>query len=253
MKKLISIFSVLFQFISTLIVLFIIYIILAFLDNLNNNDPDFPNAIGFVIIQPVFGIIFVFLTIFICTIVGLPIRLMPKLFNWWNNRPMIILAGVVSGLLLIVMSLIPYFAETAKIVVDGEEKVKQIPNTNLGITGWFLTAFSLLHFYPLSLIKWIIKKLRIYEALWKLFTLFHEQTLKLGLSPPFLVVKMKQSGFSFPKDGLPAELQCLFPEWGDLYGSLHLYPPVHSILNSFDLDRVGEGRFNFSTSYIFVS
>jgi hypothetical protein len=164
LKKLISIFSVLFQFISTLIVLFIIYIILAFLDNLNNNDPDFPNAIGFVIIQPVFGIIFVFLTIFICTIVGLPIRLMPKLFNWWNNRPMIILAGVSFGLLLIVMSLIPYFADTAKIVVDGEEKVKQIPNTTLGITGWFLTAFFMLHFYPLSLIKWIINKLRIFEA-----------------------------------------------------------------------------------------
>ena len=121
------------------------------------NDFDLPSGIGFLIFQPVFGIVLSGLTIIACTILGLPIRLSPRLYNWWSERPFIIFIAVTVGLILLIMSL--FFTETINAVSDGEEKTKQIPNISLAVTGWVLTAFSLLHFYPMTIIKWLKKKL----------------------------------------------------------------------------------------------
>src|ERR1700730_10014122 len=123
------------------------------------NEFDLPSGVGFLIFQPVFGVILSGLTIIACLIIGLPIRLIPELYNWWSKRPLIIFVGVAIGLILLFFSLTSNFTETAKIVIDGEERTKQIPNTILAITGWFLTAFSLLHFYPLTIIKWFKEKI----------------------------------------------------------------------------------------------
>jgi len=43
--------------------------------------------------------------------------------------------------------------------MDGKEQTKEIPNSILALSGWLLTAFSLLHFYPATIIKWL-KKIR---------------------------------------------------------------------------------------------
>ena len=121
------------------------------------NDFDLPSGIGFVIFQPVFGIVLSGLTIIACIILGLPIRLIPRLYNWWSERPFIIFIAVTVGLILLIMSV--FFTDTVNAVSDGEEKTKQIPNISFALTGWFLTAFSLLHFYPVTIIKWLKKKI----------------------------------------------------------------------------------------------
>jgi hypothetical protein len=50
------------------------------------------------------------------------------------------------------MAILPIFKETVIYNLDNHPPIKQIPNIFFSIAGWFLTAFSMLHFYP-SLIK----------------------------------------------------------------------------------------------------
>jgi hypothetical protein len=154
-KKLISIATIIFQIFIAFVVLFVIYIIFALLDM---NDFDFANGVGFLIFQPLYGFIFSALTIAVCITVGLPIRLIPKLFKWWSLKPIIVFVGVIIGLILLIISLNSHFTETTNVTINGEQTVKQIPNITLALTGWFLTAFCLLHFYPLTIIKWFKTK-----------------------------------------------------------------------------------------------
>ena len=156
MEKIISIATVLFQLFIAFVGLLIIYMVFALLDMTEIN---FPNAVGFIIFQPLWGILICGLTIIACIILGLPIRLNPKLNKWWSKRPIIIFIGVMIGLLLLLLSLNSHLMQTAKFTIDGKEQTKLIPNSVLVVTGWFLTAFCLLHFYPLAAIKWLIKKI----------------------------------------------------------------------------------------------
>jgi hypothetical protein len=55
-----------------------------------------------------------------------------------------------AGLLVLLLSLFPSFTEEAKVMADGYETVKNVPNSYLSLAGWFLTAFSILHLYPAS-------------------------------------------------------------------------------------------------------
>ena len=121
------------------------------------NDFDFPNAIGFLIFQPIFGFIICALTILICIILGLPIRLITGLNNWWVQKPFIVFVGVAIGLILLLMSL--FITHKVIFIKEGQETAKQVPNIILAGSGWFLTAFCLLHFYPLALIKWFKEKI----------------------------------------------------------------------------------------------
>ena len=122
-------------------------------------DFDLPTGVGFIIFQPIFGIFLSGLTILACIILGLPIRLIPNIYNWWSKRPYIIFAGIFIGLILVLLSLNSHFTETAKVTIDDEEQTKEIPNSILALTGWALTAFSFLHFYPMTIIKWIKKRI----------------------------------------------------------------------------------------------
>jgi hypothetical protein len=81
-------------------------------------------------------------------IAGLPVRLNKKLNHWWTTNFYISIIGTVCGLTLLLLALLPNFNETATLIIDGQETLKQIPNTILSCAGWFLTAFSLLHLYP---------------------------------------------------------------------------------------------------------
>ena len=150
MRKIISISTILFQLFTTAAVLFVTYIIFALIDL---DDFDLITEGAFLISQPVYGILITVLTIIVCTIVGLPIRLKKTINKWWSRKPMLVFAGVVIGFILMSLSLNVNFSATTKVIVDGEERSKEIPNCSLLVTGWFLTAFSLLHFYPMPLIQ----------------------------------------------------------------------------------------------------
>jgi hypothetical protein len=150
MRKTAFALSLLFQLLMTFATLFVIYIIYALLDV---DEADMINGIGFIIFQPVFGFILTALTILICFIVGLPIRLKSKVRQWWLARPLLPIFGISIGLFLLFIAFSSNLAETRQIVLNGVTVDKEVPNTAISITGWFLTGFSLLHFYPQSVLS----------------------------------------------------------------------------------------------------
>ncbi len=118
--------------------------VFAFLDS----DFGFDGLFGLIVFQPIIAIILSGLTILVCLIVGLPIRLKSKLNYWWTTHFYVSIIGAIIGLTFLVLALFPTFRETVTYDLDGVPALKQIPNKLLSVAGWFLTAFSLLHIYP---------------------------------------------------------------------------------------------------------
>lgn len=131
------------QIFVTFIVLCSIYMFFALLDNEWGIDGMF----GLFFIQPIYAIIFSGLTIMISLLVGLPIRLIPKYNDWWRRCYYISISGIIIGIVLLIISLTPAFQNTFILIENGIERIKYIPNIVLAVSGWFLTAFFLLHFY----------------------------------------------------------------------------------------------------------
>ncbi len=144
MSKTITILTLGLQIALTFIATCCIYMVFALLDS----DFGFDGLFGLIIFQPIIAIILSGLTIFVCLIAGLPIRINNKLNYWWTTHFYILIIGTVFGLTFLILSILPTFRETVTYDLDGEPTLKQIPNTLLSILGWFLTAFSLLHIYP---------------------------------------------------------------------------------------------------------
>ena len=144
MNKTITILTVVLQFALTLIVTFCIYMFFAFLDN----DFGFDGLFGLIFFQPIIGVVVSGLTILLCLIVGLPIRLHKKLNYWWTTNFYISILGAIIGLALLLLAILPQFHETVTATIDGQETLKQIPYPSLTLIGWFLTTFSLLHIFP---------------------------------------------------------------------------------------------------------
>jgi len=155
MSKIITILILIFQFTLTFIAIFCIYMLFALLDN----DFGIDGLFGLFIFQPIFGVVLSILTIIVCLIVGLPIRLNKKLNHWWITNFYISIIGTFCGLILLIFALVPIFNETTIITENGQETLKHIPNSTLSYIGWFLTAFSLLHIYPPRQLTENIKKL----------------------------------------------------------------------------------------------
>ena len=132
------------QIAMTFIATFCIYMVFALLDS----NFGFDGLFGLVIFQPIMAVILSALTIFVCLILGLPIRLNNKLNYWWTTNFYIPIIGTTIGLTLLFLALLPTFSETVTYELDGEPTLKQIPNSIFSIAGWLLTAFSILHIYP---------------------------------------------------------------------------------------------------------
>jgi hypothetical protein len=130
--------------------MFVVYMIVAVLDVYESGVPE---TIGFLIFQPLFGLILVAITIFACFLVGLPIRLHQIANRWWRARQTIPLIGIITGLGLIAASFHPTLMTQTELVIDGTRVNKAIPNVGLAVGGWFLTSFSLLHWFPKGLIN----------------------------------------------------------------------------------------------------
>jgi hypothetical protein len=131
-----------------------IYMLLALLDSEGGID-------GFV------GLVFCLfiaaflsaLTIILCFIVGLPLRLNKSIYKWWTDHFYISIILTIIGLLLLFLSLTPQYIDTVTIQIDGQNKLKQIPDSIFSITGWFLTAFATLHLFPPNKLKDKIKNI----------------------------------------------------------------------------------------------
>lgn len=144
MNKAFSILTIGLQVALTFVATVCVYMVYALLDS----DFGFDGLFGLVLIQPIIGAILSLLTIFVCSLLGLPIRLNVNLHNWWTTHFYISLLGAVCGLTFLGFAILPSFQDTVATQIDGQESIKNIPNFYLAITGWFLTAFSLLHLYP---------------------------------------------------------------------------------------------------------
>lgn len=144
MSKIITILTIGLQIALTFTATCCIYMIFALLDN----DFGFDGLFGLFTVQPIIAIIFSGLTIFICLILGLPIRLNNKLNYWWTTHFYVSIIGTVFGLTFLFLALLPTFRETVTTDLDGQQTLKQVPNTAFAIIGWFVTAFSLIHIYP---------------------------------------------------------------------------------------------------------
>ncbi len=144
MNKTITMLTLGLQIALTFIATFCIYMVFALLDS----DFGFDGLFGLVIFQPIIAIILSGLTIFVCLIVGLPIRLHNKLNFWWTTNFYVSIIGTVIGLTFLFLTLLPTFRETVTSDLDGVPNLKQVPNSIFSHIGWLLTTFSILHTYP---------------------------------------------------------------------------------------------------------
>src|SRR5690606_20692285 len=98
------------------------------------------------IFQPVVGAVITTIAIAFLTIIGLPIRCSHRLNDWWRRHWWIVFVSGASGFVMMWMSYLPPFAV---VVYDAEfeQNVKTF-HVALVTTGWLLSVFSALHFYP---------------------------------------------------------------------------------------------------------
>ena len=162
MQRVLSIVSICFQLITTFLLLFSVYMLLAFLDI---DDLSFPGVVGFTIFQPLVGLIVTSLTIIICLIIGIPIRLSKRFNQLWSSNAWICIVLFAVGLGMMLLGLV--YRETVITEIDGAEVEKLIPNITLSISGWFAMGFSLLHFYPhkmlFALVRYLDSKFGSYQ------------------------------------------------------------------------------------------
>lgn len=104
--------------------------------------------IGATLFQPIIGGLMTILTIGVCLLIGFPIRVSKRINTWWTKRTWIPILGVLLGLSLIVLALIPSMTQIIETTIEKEIVPKEIPNLGFAATGWLLTAFSLLHVFP---------------------------------------------------------------------------------------------------------
>lgn len=122
--------------------------------------------LGITIFQPILAIIFAILTIFICGLIGLPIRINRKLNDWWRTKFYVSVILAFIGGILSIVSFLPTFVQKTEYEINGIIEIVTIPNIFLAITGWFLIAFGILHSFPplklqIKITDWLNRKFNI--------------------------------------------------------------------------------------------
>ncbi|TCZ68405.1 hypothetical protein [Flaviaesturariibacter aridisoli] len=110
------------------------------------------------VFQSLYALVLIGITILCCAIVGLPLRLVPKIANWWKGRQVIPLCGIGVAALLLWLSILPGFSVKAWVEEYGEHFQAQIPNFKLFASGWVLLAFCMIHLYPKEVLETIRRK-----------------------------------------------------------------------------------------------
>ncbi len=143
-----NILTLVFQSAITFVTTVCIYMLFAILDS----DLGIDGLFGLVFCLLI-AVVLSVLTILICLIVGLPIRLNQSVFKWWTDKFYIPVILALIGLALLIFSLTPNFQDTVSTTIDGQNILRKVPNSTLQISGWFLTAFSTLHLFPPNKLK----------------------------------------------------------------------------------------------------
>ena len=143
MSRIIDILIFVFQITMAFITAFCIYMGLAVIES----EFGFDGLVVLFVFQPIGAVIVSGLTILLCLIVGLPIRLNKKINHWWTTNFYMPIIGTVVGLSLTILAILPYNEKTIPATIDGEEVLRQIPDPTFAICGWLLTIFCILHTY----------------------------------------------------------------------------------------------------------
>lgn len=150
--KLIKAFTICIQICASLVALFVTYMVFAFFDYQGGID----SFVGMIILQPLLAIIISVFTVFICLLIGLPIRINKKLNKFWREKfylaPVLALCGIISCAL----SLLPAFTQEIESIMDGTGQIVTVSNLFLSIIGWFLIAIGFLHWnLPYKIESWL--------------------------------------------------------------------------------------------------
>ncbi len=129
---------------ATFIVLMLTYMLFALIDYSSGIN----GFIGITFIQPIFAAIASFISIVFCFLLGLPIRLSNRINYWWTDHFYLPLTILFIGIVLLSLSVIPFFSKEIVDFTDESEIKRMAPNLAMIISGWFLTTFSILHTYP---------------------------------------------------------------------------------------------------------
>ena len=121
----------------------LIYMLFAAMDSEFGADGLFT-----LLLQLIFAVPLTLLTILLCLLVGLPIRMHKAVREWWMAHYYIPILGFVLGIVLFYISYLPQYTHTVSATIDGIAGSKSIPNPTIAITAWFITLFMLLHFFP---------------------------------------------------------------------------------------------------------
>ena len=126
----------------------------------------FANFVGLILFQPILAILISILTVIVCGLVGLPIRLNNRLNNWWRTHFYVSIIIGFLGLAACAISLMPGFLEEVTYRMDGMDMNQTVPNQILSISGWFLVAIGTLHTYPPKFIQDKLESLLTSKTVW---------------------------------------------------------------------------------------
>ena len=144
MSALITIAIVAVQFVLTFGAMFALYMLLALLDY----QGGLANFLGLALFHPFIAIILSLVTIVLCTLAGLPIRINKRLNRWWRTHFYLAFLMALLGLGACMFSFLPGNMESVTYTLGEVETTREVPNQKLLITGWFLLAFGLFHTFP---------------------------------------------------------------------------------------------------------
>ena len=99
--------------------------------------------------------ILITVTILLSFLIGTPLRMIPKLYNWWYSQPYISMILFFVGIITCFLSM--QFPQSH--VINSEGKVEEGSNFEVLSIGWLTVSFSLIHFYYRSFIQFIRRKL----------------------------------------------------------------------------------------------
>lgn len=126
----------------------------------------FTNFVGLTLFQPILAILLSILTVIVCGLVGLPIRLNKRLNTWWRTHFYISILIGFLGLVACAISLMPGFVEEVTYRMDGMDMTQTVPNRILSISGWFIVAIGTLHTYLPKFIQDRLESLLTSKSVW---------------------------------------------------------------------------------------
>lgn len=141
---------------------FILYMLFAMFDY----QGGFANFVGLTLFQPISAILISILTVIVCGLVGLPIRLNNQLNTWWRTHFYVSILIGFLGLVACAISLMPGFVEEVTYRMDGMDMTQSVPNRILSISGWFLVAIGTMHTFLPKFIQDRLESLLTSKSVW---------------------------------------------------------------------------------------